>query len=124
MKFTRHSRLTSQAEFGFVFAQPEVTRDRYFRVLCRPNEREQWRLGMAISRKTCRSAVSRNRIKRIVRESFRNRRTDEPGKSGFDIVVLPNGIAATICNETLRASLAGHWKNIETGVTTRTGKRN
>ena len=40
-------------------------------VLATPNQLQHPRLGLAISRKVARSAVGRNRIKRVVRESYR-----------------------------------------------------
>jgi ribonuclease P protein component len=46
----------------------------------------QWRLGLAVTRKSG-NAVWRNRIKRIVREFFRLHQRDIP--QGLDIVVVP-----------------------------------
>ena len=112
MKFTHRSRLRSKTDFSFVFARPSVSRDRCFRILTRPNDKGFSRLGMAVSRKICRGAVGRNRLKRMVRESFRLHQ-DELGRTGgLDIVVLPSGLAATLCNRTLHESLNGHWQTI------------
>lgn len=119
MRFTRKQRLGSQAEFRFVFSRPRRSRDPYFKVLTRENNREFCRLGMAVSKKVCRKAVQRNRLKRLIRESFRSHfamATKEvdakegiAASSGFDIVVLPTAQAATICNRTLVNSLKEHW---------------
>ena len=59
------------AAAGRVFKQALRSRDPLFTVLCRCNNSDLARLGLAISKKHCRRAVGRNRIKRIVRESFR-----------------------------------------------------
>lgn len=65
------------------------------------------RLGLAVSRKHCRAASARNRIKRIVRESFRQ---NKPALEGLDIVVLNQAAAARGSNRQLFDSLDGHWR--------------
>jgi len=109
MKFSRQHRLRTKAEFQYVFSHPEVTRDRYFRVFRRANGRGFNRLGMAVSRRNCRTAVGRSRLKRVIRESFRRFAEASGSARGFDFVVLPTGQAASICNETLFDSLEMHW---------------
>jgi len=83
---------------------------------------------MAVSRKVDRRAVGRNRIKRVVRESFRKKfasgqehggcRTvsDQPLEQGLhhiDIVVLPGRETATISNKVLFDSLEKHWSRLD-----------
>ena len=113
MKFPRHVRLSKKADFRFVFSGPSVTRDRCFSVLYRANSKEYSRLGMAVSRKNCRKANGRNRIRRVIRESFRQHQLQLSNHGGFDIVVLPTGQAASICNKTLGKSLQGHWQTVQ-----------
>lgn len=65
---------------------------------------------MAVSRKVERKASGRNRIKRVVRESFRRYfRSHHPA---LDFVVLPRPASATICNRRLSESLAVHWQRL------------
>ena len=109
MRFTRKQRLGSQAEFRFVFSRPKASKDQYFRVLARENSREFCRLGMAVSRKTCKKAVQRNRLKRVIRESFSHHCEQMAAGGGFDLVVLPTAQAASICNKKLAESLQEHW---------------
>ena len=54
-------------------------------LLAIPNTLDHPRLGLAISRKVARTAVARNRIKRVVRESFRQRQGQ---LDALDIVIL------------------------------------
>jgi len=75
--------------------------------LYRKNDRDDARLGLAISRKNCRLAVERNRLKRIIRESFRTHRA---ALGGLDIVVMNRQGAETRANGPLFASLAAHWE--------------
>lgn len=78
-----------------------------FTVLYRQNGGGEARLGLAISRKHCRSAVGRNRLKRLVRESFRQN-SDE--LEGLDIVVVNHPPAARASNKVLFDSLHKHWQ--------------
>lgn len=112
MTLSREAKLGNAAAFRFVFDAPQVSRDAMFRVLSRPNGLEFSRLGMAVSRRTCRRATGRNRVKRIIRESFRLHRERMAGRNAKDIVVLPNARATTATNEELFESLRGHWRKL------------
>ncbi len=79
-------------------------------VYWRPNQLAHPRLGIAISRKCTRSAVIRNRIKRVVREVFRLRRE---GLDGIDIVVLAHAGAAGHDAKDLRAIVDNHFAGLE-----------
>ena len=59
------------------------------------------RLGVTVPKKGNRSAVRRNRIKRIVRELFRHRQAD---LAGHDVVVQ---VFAAIDDEALKLDLDG-----------------
>ena len=109
--FPRDHRLTTEHDFRRVFAQPEVSQDRAFRVLSRKNGLAHARLGMAVSTKVCRQATGRNRLKRLIRESFRHHCTQLSAQGGLDLVVLPSRQAATMCNRALSAALVRHWRH-------------
>ncbi len=85
--------------------------DRCFTVLYRTNALRRPRLGLAITRKRVRLAAARHRIKRQVRESFRQAQHLLPG---LDLVVLARDGTATRANDELRASLTKHWHRIHT----------
>lgn len=105
-RLSKDSRLRDAASFNRVFENAKRSRDRWFTVLCRSNDLERARLGLAISKKNCKTAVGRNRIKRVVRESFRHHQEQ---LAGLDIVVMNKGSAETAANNTLFASLETHW---------------
>jgi ribonuclease P protein component len=107
--FSRRVRLSGPAVFAEVFARPVKSSDRYFTVLARPNGLNYSRLGMAISRKIARSAVARNRIKRVVRESFRHHQAQ---LGGMDWVVMGRSDTAQQENAVLFASLQRHWQRL------------
>jgi len=117
--FPRSRRLVAGTDFSAVFARPIRSADRHFSVLARLNDASATppadpdaggsrsaRLGLAISRKCARRAVDRNRIKRIVRESFRLACWDD---CPIDIVVLCRAPAARAANRTLFEALSRHW---------------
>jgi ribonuclease P protein component len=111
-KFSRQSRLLKPAEFKLVFQQPIRSGDDCFRILARANGIQRHRLGMAVSKKACARAVGRNRIKRVVRESFRARMTGQELENTLDFVVLPTAAAADQNNRTLDESLSAHWQRL------------
>lgn len=112
MKFSRQSRLLKPAEFKLVFQQAVRSRDDSFRVLARVNNKNQHRLGMAISKKACAKAVSRNRIKRVVRESFRQNIASVAQEKTLDFVVMSTNLTSTQSNITLNQSISAHWQRL------------
>jgi ribonuclease P protein component len=99
--------LLDAAAFGRVFKKPRRSRDKWFTVLCRGNEGGVARLGLAVSKKNCRAATGRNRIKRIVRESFRFNQAE---LAGLDVVVINQPAARNGTNRQIFDSLHGHWQ--------------
>lgn len=77
----------------------------------RPNEMGYARLGLAISKRKIKKAVVRNRIKRLVRESFR---LSQHQLAGIDIVVLAQPEAGTADRSAVWESLARHWQRLST----------
>ena len=65
------------------------------------------RLGLAVSKKHCRRATARNRIKRIIRESFRQQ---QDMLTGLDIVVINRPAATEASNREMFDSLEQHWQ--------------
>ncbi len=106
-RFPRETRLLNGAQFRRVFEQAERFADRFFPVLGRPNALHTTRLGLASSKKVDKRAVGRNRIKRLVRESFRQHRHQ---LSAVDLVVMARPAATQADNGTLLKALERHWR--------------
>jgi ribonuclease P protein component len=85
MRFRRRQRLRTGREFDATFKRGARADGRLFLLVAAPNGRPFDRLGLAVS---CRigGAVVRNRLRRILRESFR--RVERPRGSGVDVVVV------------------------------------
>lgn len=100
-----------------------VSSDRLFKVFARTADGPGSRLGTAVSRKVDPRASVRNRIRRLIRESFRlnhpieavaapadNHQVKSPAR---DYVVLAATPSATASNARLSESLAHHWREID-----------
>jgi ribonuclease P protein component len=108
--FPRHVRLLHGRDFEAVFRDKSSrSSDNRWTLLARPNTLENARLGMAISKRVLKNAVDRNRIKRIVRESFRCHQQE---LSGLDIVLMCRNEVKQIANKELFDSLNTHWQRI------------
>ncbi len=110
-RFHKDNRLLDAAAYERVFKKAARSTDKWFTVLCRDNNSESARLGLAIAKKHCRAATTRNRIKRIVRESFRH---SQAMLAGLDVIVINQPAARTGSNRQLSDSLHGHWQKCGT----------
>lgn len=108
-RFTRAARLTEGKQYQQVFAKGKRRGDRYFTILTTPNSAGTARLGMAVARRQLPRAVDRNRLKRLIRESFRQHRAE---LAAYDIVVLVRAEAGRADNSQLHAALARHWRRL------------
>jgi ribonuclease P protein component len=84
--FEKRHRLLSASDFKYLRSGSKQLKDRTLRIYCRPGRLNQseTRLGLSVSKKVG-SAVVRNRTKRILRETFRQKGHRE---LGLDIMVV------------------------------------
>lgn len=84
--FPKTTRLLSAKDYAPVFNQATLRLSNHYLLLLVINtERSNSRLGIVVAKKNIPLAVQRNRIKRILRESFRIRRSSF---ATIDLVVL------------------------------------
>lgn len=115
LEFSRSLRLLTPAEFKRVLDGPTLRASHAsFILLARENGLPQARIGFVLPKRRVRHAVARNRVKRIIRESFRRQHT---ALGGLDIVVMARDGLAALDKPTLRAAadrqmlhLAGKWQ--------------
>jgi ribonuclease P protein component len=104
LKFRRQVRIRRRPEFTAIQNTGHRVSTRSLTVLAKPGEARHDRLGIVASRKVG-NAVVRNRVKRRLRELFRQQQpvTLPPGGSGLDVVVIARREAASVPFAVLRA---------------------
>jgi len=135
--YSRQVRLLKAEEFSRVFKNPIRSSDRYLTILAISRVTENTdsnvthtdepdlqitesvqteqtkiitaRLGLAISKKHAKKAVDRNRIKRIIRESFRANLQTLPS---IDLVVMAKPVTKNADNQQIFHSLELHWNKL------------
>jgi ribonuclease P protein component len=98
------------AEFAATLKGTWRGRDEFFGVYAIPNPYPYGRLGLVVSRKTSPRAVVRNRVKRQIREAFRQY---QEKLGGLDIVVVASAKSGSAPATALRASLRQLWDKVE-----------
>lgn len=105
--FPRSARILRPAEFKQVFDHTELrSSSPQLLLLAKSNEQNQARIGFVLAKKQIKRAVDRNRIKRIVRESFRHHQHE---LSALDFVILARSGLADLDNTQIRAMIDALW---------------
>ena len=79
-------------------------------ILAKPSSSGHSRLGLVIAKKNIPTAVQRNRVKRVARETFRHQDFTVP----MDIVFLARSRANQLSNNQLTELLIKAWADLET----------
>lgn len=98
--------MLAPTQFKAVFEQPLRASTSELTILARQNTIENPRLGLTVAKKHLKRAHDRNRIKRIVRESFRLKQHELPN---FDFVFVAKGGIGKLDNATLFSTLDKLW---------------
>jgi ribonuclease P protein component len=105
----REARLRRPGDFAALRASSGRAGGRCFHMRYRDNELGHARLGLAISKRVSKRAVERNRIKRLLRESFRRVRHQLPS---VDLMVMAREQAANVPGPQLLAEIDVLWKKL------------
>ncbi len=106
--FRFYNRLKKPEEYDAVFSSNNRSSDKFFLFLAIKNNANIARLGLAVPKKNIPSAVERNRIKRIIRESFRSQKNRLKGR---DVVVFVKKQFDTK-KRAAKQTLISHWDKI------------
>lgn len=83
----RRLRVIRRGDFGRAYREGSRARGGILLVVAVPNGLDHPRLGLSVGRAIWRSAVRRNRVKRIFREAFRLEQQALP--AGYDLILIP-----------------------------------
>ena len=112
--FSKQHHIRTATEFNRVFKQRnKPMRFNGFTIHYCANEHNCPRLGLAISRKAAGNAVRRNKLRRLIKESFR---MHIPQLSAIDFVVIGRPDINNYSARELNATLAKAWSKCMDGL--------
>ncbi|PCK08665.1 MAG: ribonuclease P protein component [Alteromonadaceae bacterium] len=106
----KSNRLLSSSDYSPIFdkAQIKVSHQRFL-ILARKTERSHPRLGIVVAKKNVKHAVKRNRLKRLIRDTFRTKQHKMPS---IDAIVLARQGTESLSNQELIEILNNLWKRV------------
>ena len=108
--FGREKRLLTPRHFKAVFDSPTgKAPGKHVLILALDNGLDHPRLGLVIGKKSVKLAVQRNRLKRLIRDSFRLNQDD---LAGWDIVVVARKGLGDLDNPELIHQFGKLWKRL------------
>lgn len=105
--FKKTQRLLIKKDYDHVFEQAKKIVTSEFIILFRENNLSYARLGLALSKKMIAKAHDRNRIKRLIRESFRQKELP-----AIDMIFLARRDVAKQANSNINNRLGKIWKKL------------
>jgi ribonuclease P protein component len=108
-------RMRRQSEFKCAYASGRRYSNEFVTATTLRNDITWPRLGMSIAARILRRAVDRNRVRRLIRESFRMHQQQLPS---LDIIIGARAGAVKADRAHLRASLDRLWRKIATSCAT------
>ena len=112
LAFHRRHRLLTPRDFKRVMDAPSMRASQGgFVLLASENGLDTARIGFVLPKRRISHAVARNRVKRIMRESFRRQ---QPILAGLDIVVMARDGLAALDNAAMRAAIDRQFQYLAT----------
>lgn len=101
--------MLTPAQFKSVFSNPIKASSAEITLLAIPNSEQHPRLGLTVAKRYVKRANQRNRIKRIIRDSFRLNQHDIPH---LDIVVLVRNGVMEMENADINKLIEKLWRKL------------
>lgn len=109
LSFQRSQVLRTGAQFQGIYRQGRRFGNELLTAAVSANPTGTPRLGLSIAARTVGNAVARNRLRRVIRESFRLHQLELPA---VDIVIGARNAARAAAADAVRASLSKLWQQI------------
>ena len=102
--------MAEKLNFDLVFSSPTTSEDKFFAVFYRPNKASRNRIGVSTAKRIVNKATKRNKLKRLIKNSFLSGLNNE---KGVDVVVRVKHQASRVADDKiLLESLTNHWQKI------------
>ena len=102
--------LAEKLNFDRVFSSSSVSEDKFFAVFYMLNRAPRNRIGISTAKRIVNKATKRNKLKRLIKNSFLS---DLRCKEGVDVVVRVKQQASRAADDKiLLQSLTNHWQKI------------
>ena len=102
--------MAEKLNFDRVFSSPTVSEDKFFAVFYTPNKDSRNRIGVAAAKRAVNKATKRNKLKRLIKNSFLS---GLKCGCGLDVVVRVKHQASRVADDKiLIESLTSHWQKI------------
>jgi ribonuclease P protein component len=101
--------LLTPAQFKSVFSNPIKASSAEITLLAIPNTEQHPRMGLTVAKRYVKRANQRNRIKRVIRDSFRLNQHDIPH---LDIVVLVRNGVMEMENAEINKLIEKLWRKL------------
>ena len=101
--------MTNKLNFNHVLSSNTRSEDELFSVFFVKNKTNRCRLGVSLPKKTIAKAATRNKIKRIIKNSFN---VFFQTTKGIDVVVRAKREPQTNTSDKILQSLDQHWKTV------------
>lgn len=116
LRFTRRMRIPDPRDFQRAFREGNRARGDTLIVVCRQNELGRTRLGLSVGKKIWRSAVRRNRVRRVFREAFRLTQHELPAHSDLILMAARPALEPELdatCRELVALAHKAHRRQLE-----------
>jgi ribonuclease P protein component len=109
LRFPKSHKLATKADYKLTLDQPYKISQKHLLILFKSNQSTHARLGLMVGKRVANLAVTRNRIKRVIRESFRMK---QEKLRGLDIVVIARHQCDKLKKVELREGIEKLWEKL------------
>lgn len=107
----KENRITKKADYDLIFKKGKSSYDNLIGIKNLKNSLQKARIGIIVSLKTSKQATQRNKIKRTIREIFKNNLKNIEKNNDYLIIALPSSVKNSY--KEIENSIIGNLKKIK-----------